>query len=184
MHRFLILSLLWASVAALACSPNDSSSTEHYVDLADIRMYYEAAGSGAPLVLLHGGFGSSDVWDEYFPLLSDHTVITPDSRGQGRTSIGDGPLTYGRMAGDVLRLLDYLGIGQAHFVGHSDGGCILFHLLIDYPDRVASATLIGAPYHTDNYSPQVYAAIQKIISSLSQAETAPFEGPVSPAVVL
>ena len=103
------------------------------------------------------------MWKPYFDLLADtYRVITPDSRGQGRTTIGDGPVTYGRMAGDLVRLLDHLDIPKTHVVGFSDGGTTTLHLLVDYPDRVSSATLIGTSYHTDNYRPDV--SLENVIS--------------------
>jgi pimeloyl-ACP methyl ester carboxylesterase len=90
-------------------------------------------------------------------LLSGLDVIAPDSRGQGRSTDGRGPMTYGRMAGDMVRLLDHLGVERAHVAGHSDGGCIALHLLVDYPDRLATATLAGTPLHTDDYRDGVIA---------------------------
>lgn len=147
-----------------------------YADLDDIRVYYERQGSGEPLVMLHGGFGSSEIWAPYFSLLPQFTLIAPDSRGQGRTTLGDGPITYERMAADVIRLLDHLGIGQAHIVGFSDGGCTALHLLVDHSQRVKSATLIGTPYHTNNYPAPVYAFLQSFIAKLADP------GPQEPAL--
>lgn len=142
-----------------------------YADLADVRVYYESAGSGPPIVFLHGGFGSSETWRSYFPSLAqDFTVIAPDSRGQGRSTLGTGPISYGRMAADAVRLLDHLRLEKAHFVGFSDGGCTTLHLLTDYSDRVRSATLIGTPFHTDNYPPAVFASLKEMISGLGGSE--------------
>lgn len=140
-----------------------------YVQLDDIRMYYKSAGEGGEAVLfLHGGFGNSDIWLDYFDQLPGYHLIAPDSRGQGRTTIGEGPVTYGRMAADVIRLLDHLEIPKAHVVGFSDGGCIALQLLVDYADRVSSAVLVGTPYHTDNYPPEVYAGLQRFIAGLRE----------------
>lgn len=159
-----------AHIAGSAAGPQKKGA---FAELSDIRVYYESAGSGPPVVFLHGGFGSSETWDGYFPLLGQsHRVIAPDSRGQGRTTIGRGPISYGRMAGDAVRLLDHLGIAKAHFVGFSDGGCTTLHLLTDYPDRVRSATLIGTPYHTDNYPPEVFAGFGKLLADLAGSERA------------
>ena len=99
-----------------------------------------------------------------------YRVITPDSRGRGRTSDGSGAITYGRLAGDVVRLLDYLGIDQAHFVGPSEGGITALQLLVDYPDRVRSATLLGTPYHVDNSPPELMAALKRQMDRLRRGE--------------
>ena len=122
----------------------------------DIEVYYEVRGSG-PLMIIQNGMWL-DTFPNYFtaPLMSElakhHTVLTFDPRGQGRTSAGQGPITYGRFAADTVRLMDKLGIGSAHFIGHSDGGCIQLHLLTDFCDRVTTATLLGTPYSHSAYS--------------------------------
>ncbi|QIB66787.1 alpha/beta fold hydrolase [Kineobactrum salinum] len=147
---------------------------ERRVLLNDVDIYYKVLDDGADetVIFLHGGFGNADVWDPYFdaPQLANFNLLAPDSRGQGRSTIGTGPVTYGRMAGDMLALLDYLGIQSAHFVGHSDGGCILLQLLVDYPDRVKSATLIGTPFHTDNYPAAVYSQLEAFIADLKNPQ--------------
>lgn len=161
------------AAVATAAHHTTPQVTEHYADVGDIRIFYKEAGAGTPVVFLHGGFGSSAEWDRYFPLLADaYRVIAPDSRGQGRTSIGSGPITYGRMAADVIGLLDRLGIERAHVVGYSDGGCIALHLLTDYPDRVLSATLIGTPYHLDNYSAEGFEQLRSFIAGLEAGDPA------------
>ena len=123
----------------------------HYAEIGDIRMHYLREGRGAPLLLLHGGLGAAGGWRPLIDALTGFDIIAPDSRGQGRTTDGDGPMTYGRMAADMVGLLDHLGIERAHFAGHSDGGCLALHLLVDYPDRVLTATLAGTPLHHDDY---------------------------------
>ena len=132
-----------------------TGSEGRYAKLDDIRLHYVRDGSGEPVLLIHGGFGAGGFWRPITCLLSGLDLIVPDSRGQGRSTDGRGPITYGRMAGDMVRLLDHLGIERAHVVGHSDGGCIALHLLVDYPDRVGSATLAGTPLHTHDYRPGV-----------------------------
>ncbi len=118
-----------------------------FASIDDIRMYYEVHGDGEPLLMIHGGFGSVELWDGQVPKLAQHfRVITMDCRGRARTRDSDAPITYGRMASDIVRLLDYLDIEAAHVVGHSDGGIVTLHLLLDYPDRLKSATLIGTPF--------------------------------------
>ena len=82
-----------------------------------------------------------------------------DSRGQGNSTEGAGPITYGRLAFDAVRLLDHLGITRAHVVGHSSGGIAALYLLVHFPDRVKTATLMGTLYHVDNIE-----AIEQILN--------------------
>lgn len=104
-----------------------------------ISMYYAVYGHGPPLLLIHGGLGSSDVWAGVIPLLDkQHEVIVADSRGQGRSTQTSEQLTYGLMANDYLALLDDLKITKATVVGWSDGGNIELDLAIHHPDRLTA----------------------------------------------
>ena len=122
------------------------------VELGDITMYFEAHGAGEPLILLHGGFGSADVWNNQIPIFSEkYYVVAPDSRSQGRTTDSDAPLSYHLMAEDIIHLMDYLGIKSAYIVGWSDGGIIGIDMAIHHPERVKALVAFGA-----NINPQGY----------------------------
>lgn len=122
------------------------------VELGDITMYFEAMGTGEPLILLHGGFGSADIWNNQFPIFSEkYFVIAPDSRSQGRTTDSDTPLSYHLMAEDIINLMDHLGITSTYIVGWSDGGIIGIDMAIHHPKRVKALVAFGA-----NISPKGY----------------------------
>jgi len=122
------------------------------IELGDITMYFEAHGSGEPMILLHGGFGSADVWTKQIPVFSQHYyVIAPDSRAQGRTTDSDAPISYHLMAEDIIHLMDHLGIDSAYIVGWSDGGDIGIDLAVHHPERVKALAAFGA-----NISPGGY----------------------------
>ena len=142
-----------------------------FADLGEIGTYYRTAGSGVPIVFLHAGSVTSEAWADYLLRFTDsYRAIAPDSRGQGHSTLGAGPLTFGRMASDVVRLLDHLKIDRAHVVGQSDGGCIATHLLLDYPDRVRSGTLLGTPFHIDDYSEEARQTLEDYIKSLAACD--------------
>ena len=128
--------------------PNDLPTLftgDTLVKLDDITMYFEAHGSGTPLILLHGGFGSANDWSYQIPVFSEkYYVIAPDSRGQGRTTDSDSSFGFHRMAEDVLHLMDYLNLETAYFVGWSDGGNIGLDLAINHPERVRAVVAYGA----------------------------------------
>lgn len=146
----------------------DHACASRYVDSGDVRLHYERAGAGPPCILLHGGFASHCFWGPVADRMrSRFDVTTLDSRGQGRSSDGRGPITYGRMAADVVRVLDALGIERAHVIGHSDGGCIALHLLIDHPDRLRTATLMGTPLHLVDYREGMHALLVKFTESMA-----------------
>jgi pimeloyl-ACP methyl ester carboxylesterase len=136
-----------AAVAATQATPLPMPTptiTDH-VKLGDITMYYASYGSGKPLILLHGGLGSADNFEKQVPAFAQqYRVITPDSRGQGRTTDSDAPLSYHLMAEDVVRLMDTLKIDKADIVGWSDGGNTGLDLAINHPERVAALVTYGA----------------------------------------
>src|ERR1700760_1012365 len=92
-----------------------TGTVKDYVDAGGLRTYYEAEGTGDPLVMLHGGFASVNTFAGFTPLFTDHhRVYSPERRGHGRMPDLDGPITYEIMADDTVAFLDALGIGPAH----------------------------------------------------------------------
>jgi pimeloyl-ACP methyl ester carboxylesterase len=110
-----------------------------------IDMYYEEAGQGEPLLLLHGLGSSCDDWELQIPLFAQHYwVIVPDMRGHGRSDKPPGSYSVPMMAADALGLLDALDVGAAHIVGLSMGGMIAFQLAVDCPERVKSLVIVNS----------------------------------------
>jgi pimeloyl-ACP methyl ester carboxylesterase len=144
-----------------------------FAPIGDVQMYYEIQGTGDPILFIHGGGGSTQrSWPkEYAADLSrNFMVIMADSRGHGHSTDGAGPITFGRLALDAVRLLDHLGIPRAHVVGHSAGAIAGLHLLVDSPDRVKTATLLAGAYHVDNYRPQALADLKRELDALIRGE--------------
>ncbi len=117
----------------------------------DIQMYYATYGDPAnpPILLLHGGLGNADYFVNQIPAFMEHYyVITPDSRGHGRSTMSDQQIGYALMASDVLALLDYLQIeGKVDLVGWSDGGIIGLDIAINHPERLNKLVAYGANYN-------------------------------------
>ena len=110
-----------------------------------VSLYYRTFGAGPPVLVLHGGLGYLETMHaQTADLARDHLVIAPDSRGQGRSSDGAGPLRYADMADDMVALLDRLHVLRADVVGWSDGGIIGLDMAMRYPDRVRRVVAIGA----------------------------------------
>ncbi|MCX5705973.1 MAG: alpha/beta hydrolase [Candidatus Omnitrophica bacterium] len=105
--------------------------------LDDIELYYKVYGKRAPLLLISGLGSDVSSWMNVVNKLSAHfKVIVFDNRGAGRSEISNRSYTVRQMAGDAIRLLDYLKIKKAHIMGHSMGGYIAQELAINYPERV------------------------------------------------
>jgi pimeloyl-ACP methyl ester carboxylesterase len=145
------------SYQATACISEITGNCEAgYAEANDITMYFEIHGSGDPLLIMHGATGYiEDMKPQIIDLSQAYRVIAPDSRGHGRTSDSDQPLSYELMAKDMIALMDILGLEKVHVIGHSMGGTIGLELAINFPERVDRLVTIGASFSpegmTDEY---------------------------------
>jgi pimeloyl-ACP methyl ester carboxylesterase len=116
----------------------------HTVDGAEI--YFECAGDdrGPPLVLLHGGMGHIEDFNELVQGLDDFRLIGIDSRGHGKSTLGTAPLSYERLEKDLLAVLEHLSIPRANVLGFSDGGIVGYRFALQQPAKVGKLITIGA----------------------------------------
>ncbi|NOW96111.1 alpha/beta fold hydrolase [Mucilaginibacter sp. SG564] len=134
--------------------PLPKADKSGFAPVNQINLYYAVFNQNGkdPVILLHGGFVSSDEWGFEVPLLSKtHQVIVVDSRGHGRSTLGSAPLSYQLLSSDVLALMDYLNIKKASIVGWSDGGIIGMILSAKYPPRIDKLFTFGANYNLAGY---------------------------------
>ncbi len=123
--------------------------TGNYFDSEGVRIYYTDEGRGAPVLLVHGYACNSHLeWRKRgltAALARDYRVISPDSRGHGRSDKPHDPGKYGvQMVEDLVRLLDHLNIEKAHVIGYSMGGFITLKLAVMHPERLLSVAPCGA----------------------------------------
>ena len=111
----------------------------------DIELFYTKAGSGPPLLLLHGnGEDGTYFVHQVKEFFRDFTVYTIDTRGHGRSPRGTAPFTISQFADDLLAFMDEQGLKQADILGFSDGGNIALTFALRHPDRVRRLILNGA----------------------------------------
>ena len=110
------------------------------VDADGVGIEFEVTGQGRPVVLLHGFPDSGRLWRHQVPALAEagFQVIVPDLRGYGKSDKPEAVEAYSlpALAGDVLAILDSLGIDRAHVVGHDWGAALAWALASLVPDRV------------------------------------------------
>jgi pimeloyl-ACP methyl ester carboxylesterase len=123
------------------------SLQDKYFDSNGIRIRYVEAGTGTPIVLIHGytRFLESNWINNgvFATLAKDHRVIAYDLPGHGKSGKAYEPSAYRDLGGDPIRLMDHLGIKRAHLVGYSLGGAIVAKVAATHPDRVITAILGG-----------------------------------------
>ncbi len=127
------------------------ATTTGYADVNGVHMYFEEYGDGSPLLLLHGGMLTIDLnFAGLIPALADrHQVIGVELQGHGRTADIDRSITPAALAGDVVALLDHLGIARVHVLGHSMGAAVALQLAVSHPDRVRSIVAASASVRPD-----------------------------------
>jgi pimeloyl-ACP methyl ester carboxylesterase len=121
-----------------------------YAEVNGINLYFETHGAGRPMVLLHGGLASSEMFGPILPTLADHhQVIAVDLQGHGRTADIDRPIELGFMADDIAALIDHLGLDRPDVVGYSLGGGVAFHAAVKYPAKVRRLVMAAANIRPD-----------------------------------
>jgi pimeloyl-ACP methyl ester carboxylesterase len=111
------------------------------VEVNGARLWYDEAGSGPALLLLHGGLGDSELWEPVVPLLAERfRVIRTDLRFFGRST---GPAAPWSWHDDVIGVLDALGVDRVALAGLSLGGRLATEIALEHPDRVSALALVA-----------------------------------------
>ncbi|TKT79046.1 alpha/beta hydrolase [Aquamicrobium sp. LC103] len=127
-----------------------------HVEVDGVNYYYEIHGEGEPLLLLHGGLGSTDMFRPILPALTEgRQVIGVDLHGHGRTELGDRPISLEAMGDDLAAILDELGYDQVDVLGYSMGGGAGFRLAVQHPDRVRRLALVSTGFARDGFYPEM-----------------------------
>ena len=114
----------------------ETKGVGQYAEVNGLNLYYETHGTGRPLVLLHGGLGSGEMFGPVSPALAEHhQVIMPDLQGHGRTADIDRPIDIRLMADDIAALIDHLGLDKPDIVGYSLGGGVALFTAVKYPEQ-------------------------------------------------
>ena len=140
---------------------------EWQIELHGRRVIYRVAGSGPPVVLIHGMLNSSSHWRSVaLNLARDHTVIAPDLIGHGDSAAPRGDYSLGAHASSIRDLLAAIGIDRASIVGHSLGGGVAMQFFYQFPQRIERLVLISTGGLGHEVSPVLRTAALPGISAL------------------
>jgi len=171
-----VLLVLGSAGASIAATPTpgvtygDNAAAGSTFLFDGARFYYESYGSGPPLLLIHGnGESIGSFKGQIAPLARRYRVIAMDSRGQGKSSLGDAPLTYEQMADDTNAFLEHVKLAHVKVLGWSDGGIIGLLLTLHHPDKVSMLAVMGANLEPDGAYPWAVDGIKKTRAKLEAA---------------
>ncbi len=135
----------------------------HYAPIHGLELYYEIHGEGQPLILLHGGLGSTEMFADPLPLLSStRQVIAVDLQAHGRTADIDRPLSLEAMGDDIAALIQHLGLGQADVMGYSMGGMVALQTALRHPETVRKLVLVSVPFKRNGWFPEVLEGMKGV----------------------
>jgi pimeloyl-ACP methyl ester carboxylesterase len=139
----------------------DNRSTDTikaYASVNGLKIYYEINGTGQPLILLHGGFGNTEMFmPARAELAKNYKVIAVDLQGHGRTADIDRPIVPDSMANDIAALIKELNLGKTNIVGYSLGGMVALRLAIQHPELLQKVVLVSSPFKRKGWFPDLLA---------------------------
>ncbi|MEU1846319.1 alpha/beta fold hydrolase [Micromonospora sediminicola] len=136
----------------------ETTAPGRYADVNGVHLYHETHGSGRPMILLHGGLMSGELFAPILPTLTaTHQVILVDLQGHGRTADVDRPLDMALMADDIAALIDHLGLDRPDLVGFSLGGGVAMHVAFRHPEKVGRLVSASAHIRRDAVYPELLA---------------------------
>jgi pimeloyl-ACP methyl ester carboxylesterase len=137
-----------------------------FADVNGVRLHYEVAGDGRPLVLAHSGITDSRSWDPQFPAFTTkYRVLRYDLRGFGQSDIAHGAYSN---VDDLVRLMATVGMPSGALLGVSLGGSMMLDMALKHPERVTALILVASPISGREHSADYHDRIDEIEQVLSE----------------
>ncbi len=134
-----------------------------------IELGYEIFGAGDPLILLHGGFGSVEMFGPNVELLAaGRQVIGVDLQSHGRSPAADRPMRFETMADDIAELIRVLGLERAAIMGFSLGGGTALRTGIQHPEMVDRLVLVSTPFTRAGWYPEMLAGMDQMGPAIAE----------------
>jgi len=165
----LVLGVLVAAIATAQSATLVGVKTG-YAPVNGLNLYYEIQGSGTPVVLLHGGLGSTETMSHVASALAaTHQVVAVDLQAHGRTADIDRPLSCEAMADDIAGLMKFLAISKADVMGYSLGACAALQMTIRHPAMVKKLVVVSTVFRRSGWYPEVLAAMDQFGPAMAEA---------------
>jgi pimeloyl-ACP methyl ester carboxylesterase len=142
----------------------------NYANVNGLKMYYEIHGTGKPLLLLHGGLGTVDMFAQVMPALAEtRQVIAVEPQSHGHTADIDRPLSFEQLADDVAALIQDRGLENADLLGYSLGGGVALQTAIRHPERVRKLVAVSAPCKSDGWYPESRTGMSSMTAEMARS---------------
>jgi pimeloyl-ACP methyl ester carboxylesterase len=156
-----------SSAGAEANKPKPEKSG--YVKANKINYYYAIYGKGKPLLLLHGGLGSIDMFGPVLTILAqDRLVIGVDLQGHGRTALGDRDINLVDIGNDMAVILKTLGYQQTDVLGYSLGASVAFRFAVQHPEMVRRLALVSIPFAQNGFYPEMLPLQAQVSAAMTE----------------
>jgi len=164
-HNCLTIAFLVFTTAAVSFAQSATLAPVKtgYAPVNGLSLYYEIHGAGTPLILLHGGLGSTESIANLTTALSQtHQVIAADLQAHGRTADIDRAITCQAMADDIAALIKFLHIDKADAMGYSLGACVALQLTIRHPGSVRKLVVVSTVFKRTGWYPENLAQMDQL----------------------
>jgi pimeloyl-ACP methyl ester carboxylesterase len=140
-----------------------------YATASGTRYYYEISGKGEPLLMLHGGLGSIDMYKPILPAFTEHRqVIGIDLLGHGRTELGTRKINLIEQGDDIATVLKQLGYKSVDVLGYSFGGGVAFRLAAQHPEMVRRLALVSAGFESEGFYPEMREQQKQMTAAMAE----------------
>jgi pimeloyl-ACP methyl ester carboxylesterase len=128
-----------------------------------LNLYYEIHGSGDPVILLHGGLGSTEMVAGVTSALSkNYQVIAADLQAHGRTADINRPITYEAMGDDIAALMEFLHLDKGAVIGYSLGAGTALQLTIRHPALIRKLVVVSTVFKRNGWFPEILTAMDQM----------------------
>jgi pimeloyl-ACP methyl ester carboxylesterase len=141
-----------------------------HIEANGLNYYYEIHGKGEPLLLLHGGLGSIDMFRSVLPILTQNRqVIAVDLHGHGRTALGNRAINLIDMGNDMATILTKLSYKEVDVMGYSLGGGVALRLAVQHPASVRRLVLVSTPFAQAGFYPEILPMQAQVGAAMAES---------------